>query len=236
MPIDLQDRCPICHRGCSLAEPRCHRGRQLAETLAAPQCPGCHIGCSLADPQCGRGLRFRDAWQAGEEIPERRRPGGPGPQGAPGPNDGKSAEPKAGRPGPGGPGGRQMDSNKKLMFLLTGIVPRALGELNGTDQDQILSWLTRQEGVMTYSVMPERARVDAAALYGNLEELLAVGYIRDEYSDWGTQYYWITDAGRAAAKRAEEERETAIKERFSALTDAEKQQLEELVGKLLPGR
>ena len=231
-----QQYCTICHKGCWLENPGCHRGRMLAEKLDAPTCPGCHIGCSLYDPQCGRGLRFRDAWQAGEEIPERRFPGGPG---AGGPGAGGPGKPPAGGPGGPGAGGPigparfANDPDKKLMFLLTGIIPRVLGSLNGSDQAQILSWLTRQEGAMTYAVMPERARVNKDDLYENLEELLRKGFIEDRYTSWGTQYYWITEEGKREAQRLEEQGNQAIKQKFDALTGDEKQQLEDLLAKLL---
>lgn len=194
----------------------------------APQCPGCHIGCDLDDPQCGRGLKIRASWLRGEEIPQRRGPGGSGP-GPDGPHPG-------GPGGPGGPGPRgPLSPEDKLNFLLTGILPRKLEQQPGTEDDKasILIWLTRQEGAMSYSVMPERARVNPDTLYANLEQLLEEGLIEDRYTEWGAQHYWITEAGRARAKQAEEQQRNAVRERYAALSDVEKEQLIELLEKLL---
>lgn len=86
---------------------------------------------------------------------------------------------------------------------------------------------------MSYSVMPERARVNPDTLYANLEQLLEEGLIEDRYTEWGAQHYWITEAGRARAKQAEEQQRNAVRERYAALSDVEKEQLIELLEKLL---
>ena len=86
---------------------------------------------------------------------------------------------------------------------------------------------------MSYSVMPERARVNPDTLYANLEQLLEEGLIEDRYTEWGAQHYWITEAGRARVKQAEEQQRNAVRERYAALSDEEKEQLIELLEKLL---
>lgn len=192
----------------------------------APRCPGCHMGCSLDEPQCARGLtRFKPMWLNGEELPQRRRPGGPGGPGGP-----------AGGPGgPGGPGGKAPTQEGKLAHLLVDVVPRVLGAALGGDRERVLSWLVRQEGGISYRIMSERTGVEPRALYRVLEELLAEELIVDDYSQRGAQFYWITPAGRRAAEQASEEQDRAITAAFSSLSSEEKQQLEALIAKILEG-
>ena len=179
-----------------------------------PLCPGCHIRCDLAAPQCGRGLRFKEALSRGEELPQR-----------------------GGRRGPGGPGGARPEPcvEQKLQFMLTGMLPRVLqqGPEEHDETTNILSWLMRQEGAMTYRIMPERARANADTLYETLEQMLYDGLIEDRYTDWGGQFYWITEAGMAEAKAVEQRKAAAVKEKFAALSDEEKEQLAELLEKLI---
>ena len=232
--------CPECWRQCPITEPSCHRGRFAADEFwNAPVCPGCHIGCSLALPQCARGIKFREKWEAGEEIPERRMPGmggpgGPGKGGQPGKGGpgGPGKGGKGGRPGPGGPGGFAMDPDRRLSMLLTGIVPRVIGG----EQDpkaQVLACLQRQDGAMTYEAIPERVRIATEEIYRALEQLMEEGLVVREVREWGSVYYWITEEGEAAAKAMGEAEAQATKERFACLTDEEKTQLGEMLDKLL---
>lgn len=191
-----------------------------------PLCPGCHLTCSLDDPQCARGLdRFRPMWLAGEEIPQRRTPGGPGPKGPKGPGGPK-------RP-PHPRGGNGPSQSELLLFLLTEVTPRALGELKGSMQEQVLECLMRHEGGATYGVLLERIHGDEQRVYTALEELLQSGGVEESYTDWGTQFYWIAPQGKERAAEAKAANKAAVEERMGVLTPKEQETLEELLSKIL---
>ena len=198
----------------------------------APICPGCHIGCTLDDPQCARGFeRFRPMWLNGEEVPVRRKPGRPGP-GGPGGHKGPGGPKAGGRP-PRPHGGNGPSQGELLIFLLTEVAPRALGELKGSTDDQVLEVIQRHEGGATYCVILERTRLDEPNAYAALESLLENGYIEEAYTEWGTQFYWITPQGRDYAQEAKECSKATIEKRMSALSAEEQTTLEELISKLI---
>lgn len=226
----------------------------MSKTADTSACPGCHIGCSLGNPQCTRGLEvFRPMWLRGEELPQRRGgrpPHGPRGGAASGQCGGDAERPDggaAGRPcGEGKPGGRMprggpaglgkppmMEPEEKLTFLLTEIVPRSLADICGDDRGRLLERLVHQGGGMSLEIMPERARVDAREVEALVKSLLAEGLVEERVTECGSRFYWVTDEGRLAADRFEARRREAAVERFSALDDGERQQLEVLVEKLL---
>ncbi len=198
----------------------------------APICPGCHIGCTLDDPQCARGFeRFRPMWLNGEEVPVRRMPGRPGP-GGPGGHKGPGSPKAGGRP-PRPHGSNDPSQGELLIFLLTEVAPRALGELKGSADDQVLEVIQRHEGGATYCVILERTRLDEPNAYAALESLLENGYIEEAHTEWGTQFYWITPQGRDYAQEAKECSKATIEKRMSALSAEEQTTLEKLISKLI---
>lgn len=187
------------------------------------QCPGCHIGCSLARPQCGRGLGFAEKLARGEELPARRVPGGP--KGGPGGPGGKG-----GRPRPSGP---MRDSH--LVMLLTKIMPNVLGDiegLQGSDGDNILAWLKRQEGKMTKAIMPERARANKETLDATLATLGEAGLVEVQSVN-GVEFYAITAAGEERVEAQEQAQKTAVAQALEPLSDEERQTIVELCHKIL---
>lgn len=228
-----------CFKRCAPGAPSCSRGARCAEDdeyraaiASAPKCPACHVTCSLYDPQCARGIEFRRRWQAGEEIPERRRPPMDGPfRGRPG--SGERGE-KA-REGHGQRGGRKGPKNTadKLMFLLTGIVPRALGGLDGDDEQRLLSGLMRQDGCMSRDVIAEKTRIDDAKVDQALGSLVDAGLVEPRQCDWETTYYWITQDGAARCEELKAERDRSVNETFSVLNAEEQEALVLLLDKLL---
>lgn len=235
---DETSRLACCFKKCLLNAPQCSRGVRCSEDLAygericgAPLCPACHVTCSLFDPQCSRGMVFRQRWQAGEEIPERHMP----PRGKPfgeKRDDKQTGERQKGhgahdkRRGP-------KSTADKLMFLLTGIVPRMLGDLEGTAEQRVLSGLARQGGAMSRDVIPEKTRISVENVDSAICVLESEELIEPRQSEWGTIYFWVTDAGRNRCKELETKREQGVQERFSALNDEEQEQLAVLLDKLL---
>lgn len=242
-----------CFRECSADAPQCSRGAHCVEDAkyaeaitSAPMCPACHVTCSLYDPQCSRGIEFRGRWQAGEETPARRIPPQGRPAGQPGsrPSDDGEDKPNArrgghrpqdGHAGPGRQGGFRgpKSTEDKLMFLLAGVVPRVLSGLDGGAEQKLLSALSRQGGAMSRDVIPEKTRIDDAKADKALDSLVDANLVEPRQCDWGTTYYWVTGNGTLRCKELEAERDKAVKEAFSALSDEEQGELASLLDKLL---
>ena len=192
----------------------------MTEYEQAPTCPGCHMGCPLDDVQCVRGQGFAKKWQRGEEIPERRGPGGPG-----------------GRPGPGGPGGLGgpgapngpggFSVERRLGFLMQ-IVPARVKQQGPDDAGRFMMMLARQGGGMSYRVLPEKGRMPEDQLW-DVVAMLERSDLLEERGGW----VFLTEAGQAEAKWHEDREKQATEEAFSALTDDEKEQLANLLEKLM---
>ena len=193
----------------------------MAEEM--PQCPGCHIGCNLAKPQCGKGLKFVEMLAAGEELPERRGPGGP----------------RGGKPGPGGPGGPKGEKKggfagppnatiemrmNHLAMIYNTIMPGILANkpaMQADDKTNILTWMGRTEGKMARAIMPERVRgIDADNLDATLAEMVEAGLVETVEVN-GVEFYQQAAAGADAVKEYEKAHADSVAETFSMLTEDE---------------
>ena len=186
-----------------------------------PVCPGCHFTCAIDDYQCARGEMFYERWKAGEEVPERRGPGRP---------------PAGGMP----KGILKPTSDERTMHLLH-ILEIALSDLereSGSDapERRVVDCLMRHNQSASEFVITGRTNLAGAELGDALEQVEAQHLVERRQVQTGATFYALTDQGIEQAKAWLEELRAAQTRFLSVLDDSEKQQLHQLVAKLLePG-
>ena len=176
-------------------------------------CPGCHFECVLVEYQCGRGKEFYDIAAAGGEVPIRR-----GPMMTP---SEKAARPEGKPP-----------VNHRVMHMLNVAANRLQDRHVEAGDRKVVLTLDRAKSFMSVPIMAKRMLVSPEETEKALEEAKAAGYVTVADEERGRMAY-LTDAGKqqAAAWNAEHEARTA--EFLSALSEDEKETLDELMRKLL---
>ena len=189
----------------------------MDEANRAPRCPGCHFGCSLDAYRCARGKGFHDRWQAGEEIPERGKPGGRGPG------------------GPGGPGGGHpaMPTHMRVMHALN-IMGNVLQDRHAESPDRkVLASIARQGGFFADSLLPKRAFMERAETDEAVNALVADGLLERAEDPIAGPILRITEAGRARQQEWTAAQESAAADFLAPLTEEEQTQLADLLFRLL---
>lgn len=211
---------------------------ETAASNGAPTCPGCHFGCALDDYQCGRGRKFLAMWHNGEAIPERRGPGMPRHAGKQGPGGEASAARAAGnaqrpekRGGEGGPEG-QLPPDMRLVMLLNVTANALRDERDSNTADEVLDCIVRQDRSATIRIIAERVRKDPAELEAALQELQQRS-LAQPHDDDGRTFFEPTEEGLAHCKAWQEKRREDDTRFVSGLSEDEKQQLADLLQKML---
>ena len=184
----------------------------------APTCPGCHFGCAIDAFQCRRGEVFWGKWKAGEELPTRRGPG--------------SVRPPE--------GDMKLSSDDRIMHLLhiVGIALDDLANESGASEParRIVDCIMRQGKAASTFVIEGRTHLPVEEIEAQLGELAGQGLVTARETCADTTLHELTDSGLERARTWEAERKAGEARFLSVLSEDEKQQLHDLIFKILePG-